>query len=74
MIDVFLTGRDRSAQFVQEIEDVLVADFLDTPVFEVLAEVVSLYRPGAGLPYTDEEEMSEALASARDLLTEPRGR
>ncbi|MFF8816015.1 hypothetical protein [Streptomyces pactum] len=68
MIDDFLTGRDRSLQFVNEIENFLIAHFLDTEVFEAVTEEISLYRPGAGMPYTDEDDMMEALNTARDLL------
>ncbi|MBO0656934.1 hypothetical protein J1792_30600 [Streptomyces triculaminicus] len=69
LIDRFLAGRDRSMRLVNEIEDILVVDFMDTDVFETLTEAVSLYRPGAGAPYVSEDEMAEVLASARGLLT-----
>ncbi|MGP3969858.1 hypothetical protein [Streptomyces sp. 6N223] len=70
MIDKCLSDRDRSLQVVNDIEHVLTTDFLETEIFEVLADAVSLYQPGAGMPYMDEAEMAESLASARALLIE----
>ncbi|MBZ6475687.1 hypothetical protein [Streptomyces griseocarneus] len=55
-------------QLVNEIEHVLVADFMDTDVFEALTEVVPLYRPGACEPCVGEGEMAEVRASVRELL------
>ncbi|MDT3397157.1 hypothetical protein RKE29_10955 [Streptomyces sp. B1866] len=69
MIDRFLSGQDQSTHLVSEIEDVLVQNFLDTEISETLAEPIALYRPQAGLPYTDEKDMADALAVARNLFT-----
>ncbi|MFI0821953.1 hypothetical protein ACH4TX_40250 [Streptomyces sp. NPDC021098] len=70
LIDEFLSGQDRSMQIVSQIEAVIIDYFLDSDVYEILSEPVSLYRPGEGLPYTDEEEMAESLEEARRALVD----
>ncbi|MFD0078545.1 hypothetical protein ACFVIY_39785 [Streptomyces sp. NPDC127166] len=61
LAQTFVDGQDRSMELVGEIEGILVSNFLGAELFESLAEAVSLYRPGEGLPYYDEEEMKLAL-------------
>lgn len=73
LIDVFLSGQDRSMQIVSQIEAVTIDYFLDSDVYEILSESVSLYRPGEGLPYMDEEEMAESLEEARRALVDGTG-
>ncbi|WP_159073469.1 hypothetical protein [Streptomyces sp. RTd22] len=73
LIDVFLSGQDRSMQIVSQIEAVTIDYFLDSDVYEILSEPVSLYRPGEGLPYMDEEEMAESLEEARRALVDGTG-
>lgn len=68
MIDTFLSGRDRSMELVNRIESLLITDFLDTGLFEELTEPLSLYRPGAGNPYVDEQELADSLAQGRAML------
>ncbi len=64
----FLSGADRSIQLVGEIEEVVVGNFLDTELFEFLAEPLSLYRPGENMPYVDETEMVEVLREAINMI------
>ncbi|MEC4016976.1 hypothetical protein [Streptomyces sp. H27-D2] len=68
LIDKFLTRQDASMRMIGEIEALLIKDFLETDVFESLAEAVSLYRPGAGMPYLDVNEMAEELLAVRATL------
>jgi hypothetical protein len=70
LIGDFSSGRDRSMRLVGEIERILNTEFLDSPVYELLAEPVSLYRPGGGRPYIEEGEMLDVLLEARDLLND----
>ncbi|MDT0550247.1 MULTISPECIES: hypothetical protein [Streptomyces] len=70
LINVFLSGQDRSMQVVSRIEAVAIDYFLDSDVYEILSEPLSLYRPGEGLPYVNEEEMAEALEEARRALVD----
>lgn len=57
-------------QVVSRIEAVAIDYFLDSDVYEILSEPLSLYRPGEGLPYVNEEEMAEALEEARRALVD----
>ncbi|MGW3563345.1 hypothetical protein ACWDSL_05495 [Streptomyces sp. NPDC000941] len=70
LINVFLSGQDRSMQVVSQIEAVAIDYFLDSDVYEILSEPLSLYRPGEGLPYVNEEEMAESLEEARRALVD----
>jgi hypothetical protein len=53
----FISGEDRSMGFIASMEDFVVQHFLDSEVFEFLAEGMSLYRPWAGSPYWTEGDM-----------------
>ena len=55
-------------QVVSQIEAVAIDYFLESDVYEILSEPLSLYRPGEGLPYVNEEEMAESLEEARRAL------
>ncbi|MFD3505385.1 hypothetical protein ACFWWT_47975 [Streptomyces sp. NPDC058676] len=57
----FILGEDRSMDFVKSIEDFTVEHFLDSKVFEFLAEGMSLYRPWGGSPYWSERDMLQLL-------------
>lgn len=70
LINVFLSGQDRSMEVVSQIEAVAIDYFLDSDVYEILSEPLSLYRPGEGLPYVNEEEMAESLEEARRALVD----
>jgi hypothetical protein len=67
MAQKFISGEDRSMDFIASIEAFIVEHLLDTEVFEFLAEGMSLYRPWAGAPYWSEEDMVQLL---RDFVTE----
>ncbi|MET8168479.1 hypothetical protein ABZT34_30175 [Streptomyces sp. NPDC005329] len=47
--------------FVTSMEGFVVEHFLDSEVFEFLAEGMSLYRPWAGSPYWSERDMLQLL-------------
>lgn len=68
LIDTFLSGGDQSTRLVGEIERVIVSHYLDSDVYEILAEAVSLYRPGDGAPYIDADDMQHPLREARLML------
>ncbi|MGW1835644.1 hypothetical protein [Streptomyces sp. NPDC002067] len=68
MIDEFLSGRDRSMNSIRKIENTLIEHFLDSEVFEFLAEPISLYRPWEGTPYIGEQEMAQVLSEVRAFL------
>lgn len=64
LANVFLSGKNRSIGLVNEIEAVLIENFLDTELFEELTEALALYNPGGGSHYVDEDEMAQLLADA----------
>ncbi|MFI5668126.1 hypothetical protein [Streptomyces sp. NPDC051704] len=64
LAESFISGEDRSMRAVREMEDVLVAEFMDTDLFESTIESISLYRPWEGSPYVGEDEMSDVLRAA----------
>jgi hypothetical protein len=57
----FISGEDRSMDFVTSMEDFVTEHFLDSEVFEFLAEGMSLYRPWGGPPYWSESDMLQLL-------------
>lgn len=57
----FISGEDRSMNFVASMENFTVEHLLDSEVFEFLAEGMSLYRPWAGPPYWSEGDMVELM-------------
>lgn len=63
----FIDDRDRSLRLVREIESILIVEFLETDLYEALAEAVSLYCPGGNLPYFSESDMKNALQEALGL-------
>ncbi|MEU9920453.1 hypothetical protein AB0H51_03865 [Streptomyces griseoluteus] len=69
LIGEFISGRDTSMESVQKIEGLMIDLYLDSDEFEDAFEALSLYRPGAGLPYMDEKEMSGILAEVRDRIS-----
>ncbi|MFG3093880.1 hypothetical protein [Streptomyces sp. NPDC048202] len=69
LIDKFISGSDTSRESVQKIEGLMIDLYLDSDVFEEASEALSLYRPGAGLPYMDEKDMSGVLAEVRDRIS-----
>ncbi|MFF1439261.1 hypothetical protein [Streptomyces sp. NPDC058295] len=61
MAHKFISGEDRSIDFVAPMEGFTVEHFLDSEVVEFLAEGMSLYRPWEGTPYWSEREMLQLL-------------
>ncbi|WP_404816430.1 hypothetical protein [Streptomyces thermolineatus] len=68
LVGKFLRGEDRSMGLMAKIEKEMIAKYLDDEVYDLLAEPISLYRPGAGIPYYDEGDMVEVLKSVVDIL------
>ncbi|WP_431981736.1 hypothetical protein [Streptomyces qinglanensis] len=68
LVDKFLSGEDQSILLVNKIEGILVDHFPESAAFEELAEPLSLFRPGCGLPYYDVKDMCEALREASGSL------
>ncbi|MEU2086687.1 hypothetical protein ABZ569_33050 [Streptomyces albus] len=68
LVDAFLEGKDQSMRLIAEIEETLVAHYLETSVFEELTEPLALYRPGCGAPYYGAAETAEALKESRDAI------
>jgi hypothetical protein len=67
MAQKFISGEDRSVDFIASMEAFVIEYLLDTEVFEFLAEGISLYRPWAGSPYWSEGDMVQLL---RDFVQE----
>ncbi|MGW7011598.1 hypothetical protein ACWGBJ_13465 [Streptomyces sp. NPDC054951] len=61
MAHKFISGEDRSMNFATSMESFTVEHFLDSEVFEFLAEGLSLYRPWEGPPYWSERDMLQLL-------------
>ncbi|NEB02079.1 hypothetical protein [Streptomyces sp. SID13726] len=57
----FISGEDRSMEYVTSMEGFAVEHFMDSEVFEFLAEGMSLYRPWGGPPYWSERDMIQLL-------------
>lgn len=70
VIDAYRSGADRSVDAIGKLEAILIQHYVDSEIFEYLAEPVSLYRPFCGDPYVGEEEMNEILNQARRMLLE----
>lgn len=63
----FISGDDRSMEFVASIESFALEHLLDSEMFEFLTEGLSLYRPWAGSPYWTEEDMLQLM---KDFVAE----
>jgi hypothetical protein len=68
LIARFVSGEDRSIALVQEIEGLLIEEFLDSEIFEQLTEVLALYQPGGTAPYVGEEELASELRRAAEQV------
>lgn len=68
LANVFLSGKNRSIGLVNEIEGLLIEEFLDTQLFEELIDALALYNPGGGSHYVDDDEMALVLADALGKL------
>lgn len=61
MAQRFISGEDRSMEFVTAMENFTSECLLDSEMFEFLTDAFSLYRPWAGAPYWSEEDMVRLL-------------
>jgi hypothetical protein len=69
MLQVFISGRDRSLHFVNQIESLLLThpEFHETVLYDDLSVPLSCYRPGGGENLYDEEDL---LIACKDALWE----
>ena len=52
---------DGSIQAAQALEEVILIDYPDDERFDELGEVLALYSPGQGTPYTDVSDLHAAI-------------
>ena len=52
---------DGAIQAAQALEGVILIDYSDDERFDELSEVLALYSPGQGTPYTDVSELHAAI-------------
>lgn len=48
MLERFVSGEDRSAEFVDKIEGVVIEYFQDSELYEELSGPISMFSPGGG--------------------------
>ncbi len=70
LMEVFVSGRDRSMAHVDRIEGLLIEHFQDSELFEELSPAVASYRPGGGEHLLDEEALASAFRYALRRLQE----
>ena len=58
MLQTFVDGRDRSIQFANEIEALVLLEDPDSPIREELSYSLAMYSPASGSPYEGEEELA----------------
>lgn len=54
-------GGDDSIHAANALEAVVLDDYLDDDRFDELGEVLALYAPGQGRPYSDAEELRSVI-------------
>ncbi len=57
-IQGFLNGNDRSINYVDRIEGLLIEKFADTELFDELSPYLAMYRPGGGDQLYNENELA----------------
>ncbi|MFV0460784.1 MAG: hypothetical protein ACK5MT_18670 [Actinomycetales bacterium] len=60
---------DESSMAAQELEAVLLDEYLDDERTSSLQEGLALYAPGSGPPYVDAPELRGLIAEALEVLT-----
>lgn len=70
LMEVFVSGRDRSMAHVDRIEGLLIERLQDSELFEELSPAVALYRPGGGEHLFDEEALASEFRYALRRLRE----
>ena len=58
MLDAFVDGRARTKEHVDNIEALLIREFMGTDIFEDLTVPVASYAPGGGEYLYDEEALA----------------
>lgn len=71
MLTEYIDFGRRQKAFVSEIEGLVIEGFQEEPWFEAISEDLSLFVPGGGDYYLDEEALAVTLIRLREILARP---